>query len=177
MGCCSMLLPACKSQWLNIKDFCKLAIKPLVAWNLPWWEYQTNNTNQDIFSFVLPSESWFTSTTACSNGPCKGHYTRPALLQVEGRKSRCASLSSAAEISCRRRTRARMPEMREWLQHAISIHLPTPRSSLLSETALWNFRPGVNATSSEGRTYRHTPHSKMHPERQGEASVKNYAFD
>lgn len=41
------------------------------------------------------------------------HYTRPELLQEKGRKARCASLLSIADISLRRREWEYIPRARE----------------------------------------------------------------
>lgn len=38
--CCSWLISvAHKSQLVNFQEFCKQAVKPLLAWNGPQWEY------------------------------------------------------------------------------------------------------------------------------------------
>lgn len=128
MLCCKrLLLLADEGQWVNIKDFCKLVVKLLVAWTLPWWEYSANTTNQVIFFFhVFPflslfyfaaREAVYQHTTACSKGPCRRTPFKARVAASERRKAWCRSVLSAAETFCRR-------PQDDWSMHQHQLLLP-----------------------------------------------------
>lgn len=125
-----LLLSARESQQLNSKDFYKLVVKSLVAWNLPRWEHSANTTNQVIFSFIFfPFLSLFyfclqraslPAHPAFTKGPCRGmlFWVRVA---ASGREKGLVYkfVECHGNILQEKRAGTCMPKIREWLD-------PTP---------------------------------------------------
>lgn len=175
MGFDRLLLSARESQQLNSKDFYKLVVKSLVAWNLPRWEHIANTTNQVIFSFIF--FLFFPYFIFASREPVYQHdlhfpkvlvgehYSRSELLQVGGRKVWCTSLLNAMETSCRRREEEHLCPRSE------NDWTPPP----ISNATLWNFIPGITEMLCPGGMDI-PPHSKMHLERLGRSQGRILYF-
>lgn len=130
-----------------------------------------------LFSFsilFLPPESQVTSTPLHVPKVLPGeHYSRPELLQVAGRKAWCRSFLSPAQISCRRGEQN--IDAQDQRMNAVCVSISYPH--LLSPSffpilpfgiSFWDYKKRYAQWGTDI-----PPHSKMHPERLGEASVKD----